>query len=199
MESCARVAVLLPEFVEGEIPLDESGRIGGHLRVCGACRRRAAGHQRTLEALDSLPQVVPPSDLRLLVMRQVRSNPLPVAGRTARHLRLVKSLFWAAFIGMASLTSGAGAILLARASLGRTSLADPTLLTDWLITLGQLAFSLVLSVATRAEVPSLLSTPRSIASWGSASGWILVLGVTCIPITFGILATARAVFRPRSR
>jgi anti-sigma factor RsiW len=199
MESCARVTGLLPEFVEGDILPDDSGRVGDHLRLCGACRRRAEGHRRTLEALESLPQVVPPSDLRLHVMRQVLSNPLPLERSRSRHLRLVKAFIWAAFLGFASLTSGAGALLLARASLGKTSLADPTLLTEWLIALGQLAFSLVLSVATRAETPSFFATPRSFTSWGSASGWFLVLGATCIAMAFVIFATARAVFRPRSR
>jgi len=199
MESCARVTVLLPEFIEGETPLDDSSRVGDHLRVCGACRRRAEGHRKTLEALDSLPQVVPPSDLRLLVMRQVRKNPLPVGHKPVRHLRLVKAVFWAAFVGMASLTSGAGALLVARASLGKTSLADPSLLPEWLIALGQFAFSLVLSVATRAELPSLFSTPRGLASWGSISAWVVFLGISGVAMALGILATARVVFRPRSR
>ena len=199
MESCARVTSLLPEFVEGEMPPSDSGRVGDHLRFCGACRRRAEGHRRTLVALDSLPQVVPPSELRLLVMRQVRKNPLTAGRKRVPHLRLVKAFFWAAFVGVASLTAGAGAVFVARASLGRASLADPTLLTEWLITLGQLAFSWVLNVATRAEIPSLFSTPRGLASWGGASGWIVVLGVTCVAMAFGILATARVVFRQRSR
>ena len=199
MESCARVTGLLPEFVEGETTHSDSGRVGDHLRVCGACRRRAEGHRRTLEALESLPQVVPPSELRLQVMRQVRRSPLAVGRKTVPHLRLVKAFFWAAFVAMASLTSGAGALFVARASLGRTSLADPTLLPEWLIALGQLAFSLVLNVATRAEIPSLFSTPRGLASWGGSSGWIIVLGATCVAMAFGILATARVVFRQRSR
>jgi len=199
MESCARVTGLLPEFVEGEIPLDDSCRVGDHLRVCGSCRRRAEGHRRTLEALDSLPQVVPPSDLRMLVMRQVRKNPLAVGRKPVRHLRLVKAFFWAVFVSMASLTSGAGALLLARASLGRASLTEPTLLTDWLITLGQLAFSLVMSVATHAEIPTFFSAPKSLASWGAVSGWIIVLGASCVAMALGLIATARVVFRPRSR
>ncbi len=199
MESCARVTGLLPEFVEGEMTLSDSGRVGNHLHACGACRRRAEGHRRTLEALDSLPQVVPPSELRLQVMRQVRRSPLAVGRKRVPHLRLVKAFFLAAFVAMASLTSGAGALFLARASLGRTSLADPTLLTEWLIALGQLAFSLVLNVATRAEIPSLFSTPRGLTSWGGSSGWIIVLGATCVAMACGILATARVVFRQRSR
>ncbi|MCI0568530.1 MAG: hypothetical protein L0Z52_10145 [Acidobacteria bacterium] len=133
------------------------------------------------------------------MMRLVRKNPLSVGRKSVPHLRLVKAIFWAAFVGMASLTSGAGALFVARASLGRTSLADPTLLTDWLIALGQLAFSLVVNVATRAEIPSLFSTPRSLTFWGGASGWMIVLGATCVAMAFGILATARVVFRPRSR
>ena len=70
-------------------------------------------------------------------MRQVRRNPLAVGRKTVPHLRLVKAFFWAAFVAMVSLTSGAGALFVARASLGRTSLADPTLLTEWLIAMGQ--------------------------------------------------------------
>ena len=50
MESCARVVGILPEFLEGEVLASGSAVVGAHLRVCGACQRRAEGHLRTLEA-----------------------------------------------------------------------------------------------------------------------------------------------------
>jgi len=199
MESCARVVGLLPEFLEGDAPASATGQVGAHLRVCSACQRRAEGHLRTLDALDSLPQVVPPPELRLAVMREIRKHPLPLPSADRRHLRLVRSLVWAAVLSTASLTSGAVALLLGRASLGRASLADPSLVTDWIVALGQTAFAWALSIATRADIPSPFSLPRGFPLWGSMASWILLLGAMLVATGFGIFATARAVFRPRSR
>jgi hypothetical protein len=78
-------------------------------------------------------------------------------------------------------------------------LTDPSLLTEWLISLGQIAFSLVVSIATRAELPALLTSPKGLPLWGGALGLIFLLGATCLLTGFGILATARAVFRPKGR
>ena len=201
MESCARVVGLLPEFLEGDLPAGGPESVGAHLRACSACQKRAEGHLRTLEALDSLPQVVPPRELRLAVMREVRKHPLPLAAARdrRRHLRLVKSLFWAALVAGAALASGATALALGRASLGRASLADPSLLTEWMVALGQTAFAWALSIATRADFPSPFSLPRGFPLWTGAVSWFVLLVATFVATGFGIFATARAVFRPRSR
>ena len=199
MESCARVIEMLPEYVEEELPRETSARIGVHLLSCGACRRRVEGHRRTLEALESLPQVIPPPDLRLAVMQQVRDHPLPAARGTRGHLRLVRAFCWTALLVLAGTASSAGALLLAGASWGRTSLTDPILLTEWLVALGQMAFSFLLNMATRTGAPLLLPSYPSFLAWQGGLGWMLATVAMCLVMGFGILATARAVFRPRSR
>ena len=199
MESCARVIEMLPEYVEEELGLEAFRRVGSHLEVCHPCCRRVESHRRALEALEALPHVMPPAELRLAVMRRVRRHPLPSSRSTRSHLRLLTPFFWAAFVGMAALTSGAGALLLARASWGRSSLTDPTFLTEWLIALGQTAFSFLLSVATRSELPSLFSSSRSLFVWQGVAGWLLVIGASCLVMGFGLFATARVVFRTRNR
>ena len=199
MVSCASVVAALPEFSEGEASREVAGRVDDHLRACDACRRRVLRHRATLVALQSLPQVVPPPDLRQAVMQRVRSHPLPVYHRRERHLYLVKTVSWMAVTGIVGLASGSGAIILAKASIARTPFTDPTLLTDWLISLGQMAFSLVLSIATRAELPMLFSTPRGLTLWGGTLGAAFLLAFTGLLTGFGILVTARAVFRPRGR
>ena len=199
MESCARVIGLLPQFIEGDGPDESAGRVSSHLLVCEACRRRAERQRKTLAALNALPLIIPPDDFRIGLMQRVRSHPIAIPRKAVRHLRLVRVFFWAAVLGVAALTLGAGAALLAKASFVKTSITDPTLLTEWLVAMGQFAFSLVLSVATRSDLPALFPAPRAFALWGGLLGSMVTLGATCLVAGLGILATARAVFRPRRR
>ena len=198
MESCARVHDLLADFADRELPVATSDRVAGHLASCASCRRRVDGHRRVLGAIQALPQVVPPRDLRATVLRRIVADPLPVAGGRG-YLRLVKAVFWAAPLVAAITGAGAGALLLARASFARSSLTDPTLVTEWLIAAGQMAFSFLLNVATHAEMPAFRSAPRGLAIWQEATGWLFATVATLLLTGFGILATARAFLRSRSR
>ena len=198
MESCARVHDLLADFADQELSAATSDRVAGHLVSCAPCRRRVDGHRRVLHALEALPQVVPSPELRTAVLRRILADPLPAAGRRG-DLRLVKAVLWAAPVGAAATGAGAGALLLARATLGRSSLADPTLMTEWLIAAGQMAFSFLLGVATRAEIPALFSAPRGLAIGQETSGWLFATGATLLLTAFGVVATARAFLRSRSR
>jgi hypothetical protein len=112
---------------------------------------------------------------------------------------LVKAVLWAAPLGAAATGAAAGALVLARTTFGRSSLADPTLMTEWLIAAGQMAFSFLLSVATHAEIPRLFSAPRGLAIGQETMGWLFATGATVLLTAFGILATARAFLRSRSR
>jgi hypothetical protein len=198
MESCARVHDLLADFADRDLGAAASDRVAGHLACCGSCRRRVDGHLRVLNALEALPQVVPSLELRTAVLRRIAADPLPVAGKHG-CLRLVKAVMWAAPLGAAATGAAAGALVLARTTLGRSSLADPTLMTEWLIAVGQMAFSFLLSVATHAELPTLFSMSRGLAIGQETTGWLFAIGGTLLLTAFGIVATARAFLRSRSR
>ncbi len=197
MESCARLVTLLPEFAEESLPHDETSRVRLHLDACDACRRRVVGHHRTLAALESLPQVVPPETLRLAVMERVRREPLRRMGRSRDHLRLVKVLFGVG-IGLFAASVGFGAALISRATWISGSFAEPSLLTDWMISLGQAAFSLLAGIATGSEIPP-LATPRGLLAWHGLWTALLSVMLTAMAAGFGALATVRLLSRRPTR
>lgn len=198
MESCARLVTFLPEFAEDSLPHDEMSRVRLHLAACEACRRRVVGHHRTLLALESLPHVVPPEGLRLAVMERVRREPLRRMGRSRDHLRLVKALFGVG-IGLFAASVGFSAALISRASWSSGSFAEPTLLTDWMIALGQAAFSFLAGIATRSEIPAFLATPRGLLAWHGTWTGLLAILLTAMIAGFGALATVRLMSRRPSR
>ena len=197
MESCARLVTLLPEFAEESLPYEETSRVRLHLDACEACRRRVVGHHRTLYALESLPQVVPPEGLRHSVMERVRREPLRPMGRSRDHLRLVKVLFGVG-IGLFAASVGFGAALISRASWVSGSFTEPALLTDWMITLGQAAFSFLAGIATGAEIPA-LATPRGLLAWHGTWTGVLAVLLTAMAAGFGALATVRLLSRRPTR
>lgn len=197
MESCARLVALLPEFAEESLPYEATSRVRLHLDACEACRRRVVGHHRTLHALESLPQVVPPEGLRLSVMERVRREPLRPMGRSRDHLRLVKVLFGLG-VGLFAASVGFGAALISRASWVSGSFAEPSLLTDWMITLGQAAFSLLAGIATGSEIPA-LATPRGLLAWHGIWTGVLAVILTAMAAGFGALATVRLLSRRPTR
>jgi hypothetical protein len=71
--------------------------------------------------------------------------------------------------------------------------------TEWLITAGQMAFSFLLNIATHAEMPAFHSAPRGLSIWQEAIGWLAASGTILLLTGFGVLATARAFLRSRSR
>jgi hypothetical protein len=146
-------------------------------------------------ALESLPQVVPPEGLRMAVMERVRREPLRRPG-SRDHLRLVKALFGVG-IGLFAATVGFGAALISRASWSSSSFAEPTLLTDWMIALGQAAFSFLAGIATRSEI--ILATPRGLLAWHGTWAGLLAIVLTAMIAGFGALATVRLISRPPSR
>ncbi|HEU5181079.1 MAG TPA: zf-HC2 domain-containing protein [Candidatus Polarisedimenticolia bacterium] len=196
MESCARLVTLLPEFAEESLPHHETSRVRLHLDACEACRRRVVGHHRTLAALESLPQVVPPETLRHSVMERVRRDPLRKMG-SRDHLRLVKVLFGIG-IGLFAASVGFGAALISRTSWISGSFAEPSLLTDWMITLGQAAFSLLAGIATGSEIPP-LATPRGLLAWHGLWTVLLTVMLTAMAAGFGALATVRLLSRRPTR
>jgi hypothetical protein len=199
MESCARVIGMFPEYAEGELPPLDSGRVSSHLEKCGACALRVKHHRNVLAALDRLPQVISPDSFRASVMSRVIAAPLRLPSRRPRHLHLVKALFWVTLACAGGAAAGAGACLWGRDFAGRTGLLDPSFYADWVGSLGRLAFSLLLDIATRAEVPGVLSSPHSPFAWGGFLSALLLSGLAAGAVGLGVLATARVLLGNRGR
>lgn len=199
MESCARVIGMFPEYAEGELPPLDSGRVSSHLEKCGACALRVKRHREILAALDRLPQVIPPDCFRASVMSRVIAAPLPLPSRRPRHLHLVKALFWATLACAGGSAAGAGACLWGRDFVGGAPLLDPSFYADWVGNLGRLAFSFLLDIATRAELPGVLSSPHNPFAWGGLLSVLLLSGLAAGAVGLGVLATARVLLGNRGR
>jgi anti-sigma factor RsiW len=199
MESCARVIGMFPEYAEGELSPPESGRVSSHLEKCGACALRVKRHKDIVEALDRLPQVVPPDCFRTSVMSRVIAAPLRRPARRPCHLRLVKALFWLTLAGAGGSAAGAGACLWGRDFAGRTHLLDPSFYADWAGSLGRFAFSLLLDIATRAGAPGVFSAPHNPFAWGGLLSALLLSGLVAGAVGLGVLATARVLLGSRVR
>jgi putative zinc finger protein len=194
MESCARVAARLPEYVADELTRATEGRLAEHLTDCADCRKRAAGHLFVLDALRTLPQVAPPVDLRGAVMQRILSNPLPSPGRASRgRLRIVRTLLWTTPLMLLGAVGGAGAALVFGRGWDRPGVLDPTILPDWVENLGRLAFSFLLDVATRTELPFLPSSPSTSIPWQGLA-LLVALALAVLGLAgLGLLMTARVL------
>ena len=190
---------MFPEYAEGELPPLESGRVSSHLEKCGACALRVKRHRDILAALDRLPRVVPPGGFRASVMDRVNAAPLRPSSHRPRHLVLVKALFWATLASAGGSAAGAGACLWGRDFSRGTRLLDPSFYADWVGNLGHLAFSLLLDIATRAEIPGVLSSPRNLFAWGGLLSALLLSGLAAGAVGLGVLATARVLLGNRGR
>lgn len=190
---------MFPEYAEGELPPLDSGRVSSHLEKCGACALRVKRHREILAALDRLPQVIPPECFRASVMSRVIAAPLPLPSRRPRHLHLVKALFWATLACAGGSAAGAGACLWGRDFVGGAPLLDPSFYADWVGNLGRLAFSFLLDIATRAELPGVLSSPHNPFAWGGLLSVLLLSGLAAGAVGLGVLATARVLLGNRGR
>ena len=199
MESCARVISMFPEYAEGELPPVESGRVSSHLEKCGACTLRVERQRTLLAALETLPQVVPPGSLRDSVMARVMAAPLRVPSRRPRHLRLVRTVFYAALACAAGSAGLAGALLRGRDFAGKGLLLDPSLYADWAESLGRIAFSFLMDIATRAALPGVLPAAHSPIAWGGLVSVLILTGLAAGAVGLGVLATARVLLGPRGR
>jgi len=199
MESCARVIGMFQDYVEGELPPGDRGRVAGHLEGCEFCRKRVHADRCLFQVLDRLPQIVPPAHFRSSVMTRVLSSPLPVSSKRGRHLRLVRALFWVTLAAATGSAGGAGAFLLAQNAWTRTGVLDPALFADWVGALGRVAFSFLLDMATRSQIPTFLPSPRTPLGWGGITATLLFLGCAAGVAGVGILATARALLGPTRR
>jgi len=192
MESCARVATLLPEYVAEELSRATEGRLAGHLTDCGDCRRKAAGHLHVLDALRSLPQVAPPPDLRAAVMERILAHPLPRPGRAPRG-RVIRTFLWTAPLMLLGAVAGTGAALIIGRGWDRPGILDPTLLPDWIENLGKLAFSFLLDMATRTDLPLLPSSPLTTLPWEGLAMLVAIAVALIGAAGLGLLMTARVL------
>jgi predicted anti-sigma-YlaC factor YlaD len=199
MESCAKVIEWFPEYAEGELPPLESGRVSSHLDECGSCAKRVERHREMLKALDRLPQIIPPALFLDSVMSRVTAAPL--AGRASRrhHLRLVKAMLWLSMAGVGGALGAASAWLLGRDFAARTGLLEPSVYVDRIESVGRLAFSFLLEIATRAEIPGLFLSPHNPFAWGGLLTTLLLSGLAAAAVGVGVLATARALLNHRER
>jgi hypothetical protein len=199
MESCARVIDLFPEFAEGELPPLEAGRVSVHLTHCAPCSHRVERHREILSALEGLPQVIPPDLFLDSVMARVAAAPLPVPAARRSHLRLVRTVVWICMAAAAGASTAGGACLLGRDFAARTGLLEPSFYLDQAQGVGKLAYSLLLAIATRAELPGLFFSPHSLFALGGILSTLLVSGLAAAALGVGVLATARALLTHRGR
>jgi anti-sigma factor RsiW len=199
MESCARVVGMFPDYADGGLSSPESGRVASHLEVCAPCARRVARQREILTALDHLPQVMPPDRLREAIMSRVAAAPLRVPGIRRSHLRLVKVLFWMTLASAAGAAAAGGSFLLGRDFAGRTGLLEPAVYADWIESFGRLAFSFLMDIATRAQIPNLFSSTHNPFAWGGVLTSLLATGFAIAAIGVGVLATARVLIGFRGR
>ena len=198
MESCARLMGLFPEYAEGELSNQESGRVSAHIGECASCQLRVKRHREILTALDRLPQVVPPDDFRGSVMIRVAGDPLPGPAFRRSHLRLVKAVAWIALAGVAGAAGKMGEALIGRDFPGVTGpLLDPALFADQLQNMGRLAFSLLMEIATRAQVPGFFLAPHNPFAWGGLLSLLLLSGLAAAAVGVGVVATARVLLGHR--
>ena len=199
MESCARVISMFPEYADGELPPTESGRVSSHLERCGACARRVERQRNVIAALEALPQVVPPGTFRDSVMARVMAAPLRAPSPRPQHLRLVRTVLYAALAFAAGSAGIAGAFLRGRDLAGTGRLLDPSLYAEWAESLGRVAFSFLLDIATRAALPGALPAPHSPVAWGGLVSVLIFTGLAAGAVGLGVLATARVLLGPRAR
>jgi hypothetical protein len=77
--TCIEVEVLLPAMAAGALDGDDAQNVYGHLAICPPCLKHLRDFQETVEQLAFVvPQVAPPSELRLRVMQSVKTS-APVA------------------------------------------------------------------------------------------------------------------------
>jgi hypothetical protein len=199
MESCARVIDLFPDYAEGELPPLEAGRVANHLQECSPCCLRVERHREILSALDRLPQVIPPDHFRRALMALVAASPLPPPVARRSHLRLVKVVAWIGLAGAASAAGTTGAWLLGRSFAARPGLLEPSFYLDQIQEVGKLAYSLLLAIATRAELPGLFLAPHNLFAWGGVLTTLLLSGLAAAAVGVGVLATARVLLGHRGR
>lgn len=199
MESCARLVGMLQEFTEGVMASEGARRVSAHLEVCAACRKRARVCGEIVDALERLPQISPAPEFRSRVMARVMASPLPIAsaGRRSR-LRLVHRLVGAA-VALASAAGATGSYLVSRSSWSGFGRLEPGLYQEALESLGRVAFSFLLEIVTRAELPVLFTSHQSPSGWGLAAVLLLALGCAAAAIGLGIFATARSILLPPRR
>jgi Putative zinc-finger len=194
MESCARLLELFPEYAEGELSPQESGRVSIHIGECASCQLRVRRHRDLLTALHSLPQVVPPDHFRQSTMSRVAEAPLPGRAFRRGHLRLVKAVIWFGLAGAAGGAGRLGAILFGRDFPGRAGLLpDPSFLADQLQNMGRLALSLLMEIATRTQVPGFFLAPHNLFTWGGLLSLLLLSGLAAAAVGVGVFATARVL------
>lgn len=64
----------LPDYLEGELPLEERARVDAHLEGCEECAREVAEIQQTIRLLRTMPEPEPPPMIAANVMRRIRAG-----------------------------------------------------------------------------------------------------------------------------
>jgi anti-sigma factor RsiW len=62
MPSCDAIRELLPAYHEGDLPLEERGRVEGHLAACRGCSREVSLLREALQRIRTWPDPEPPEE-----------------------------------------------------------------------------------------------------------------------------------------
>ncbi len=75
--NCSDARKIIQAQIEGRIPGDQQALIEGHLQSCEQCRLYAAELKKTIETLQGLEELKPPTGLTARVMKKIREEALP--------------------------------------------------------------------------------------------------------------------------
>lgn len=67
---------MLERHLEGELEIDDRIELFEHMETCEECREILEAEERLIDRLASIPRIVPPSDLRASILREVERERL---------------------------------------------------------------------------------------------------------------------------
>jgi hypothetical protein len=109
---CEKAIELLSDYCEGTLQTALSVPLESHLKACAECRAQAEGLREVYASFESLPEVEPPANLRLMVWERIdaaqrahRETPRR-APFTWRALLTPRSLGWATAVVLLIVLTG---------------------------------------------------------------------------------------------
>lgn len=106
----ADVKRCLPDYLEGDLPLDDRALVDGHLDDCPDCAREVAELEQTIALLRGLPEPETPPMIAANVMRRIRAGET-APGPLTRFWRGLSSIFEPSFVLPASAAAAAALVV----------------------------------------------------------------------------------------